>query len=978
MVFVRLKTLCLVLLACGSVNAGFSEAGFRNPPLEARPSALWSWLNGHVDARQITRELEEMKAKGMRGAIIWDVGAIADPGKIIPAGPAFLGPESLASIHHAMDEAQRLGLELGLFASSSWNAGGPWITPENASKELRWSELNVDGPQEFSAILPLPAKTTQHFEEVAVLAVADQPRRSLSAPGSELRLDKFLAPDGRLTWSVPSGRWTILRFVCNNTGEKLKCPSPNSSGLLIDHLSSEGADAHLNHMLEKLLTGRKDFGSLKVLMLDSYEVEPATDWTPDFLEEFQKRRGYDPTPWLPALAAWTVGDRQLSERFRHDYHKTVSDLIIDEHFVRSREILNQHGLLLLAEAGHGGSARVDPLRALGTADIPMGEFWNHRKNWVTKEAASAAHIYGKTLVNAESFTGWQNWQDGPANYKRLLDIALCAGLNQVTFHTFAHNPPAAGRPGFAYHAGEHFNVNSTWWPRAGPMLEDMSRCCYMLQQGRFVADVCVYYGDEAPNLVPARRIAPTIEPQWTDDRCVHCGKPQPVDIRSLGHGYDCDYVNEEVLLERMEVRDGKLVLPDGMSYRVLVLPDREAISPAVLRRIGGLMEAGATVVGRRPERSNSLSGYPDCDGEVRELSARIWGPCDGDHVKTATYGKGRVFWNVPLSEVLMEIGIKPDFTVENIKNDERQIDFIHRATADEDIYFVSNSTMDHQSVQCRFRVAGGRVPNFWHPEDGRVAPCHIFEVGDGFIKLPLELPPASSVFVVFGKDVREDHLVKIGESGNAAGGVGIEVLAVDAGSVSARVRQAGVYPFETARGRTGKIVVEQVPDDLVIGGTWKIEFPPDLGAPQEVTMPALVDWTQSTEPGIRYFSGTATYHKQFVLPGMPSSGAVLLDLGIVREVAAVKVNGRDAGVLWKQPYRIEIGPLLTIGENQLEIAVTNLWNNRIVGDLRKDSNGTFARTNLKSKFRPETPLLPSGLIGPVTLGFPVSVTAKSN
>jgi len=232
---------------------------------------------------------------------------------------------------------------------------------------------------------------------------------------------------------------------------------------------------------------------------------------------------------------------------------------------RARELLNQRGLHLLAEAGHGGSARVDPLKALGAADIPMGEFWNHRKNWVTKEAACAAHIYGKQIVNAEAFTGWQNWQDGPAGYKRLLDIALCAGLNQVTFHTFAHNPPEAGLPGYAYHAGEHFNVNSTWWHQAGPMVEDMSRCCHLLQQGLFVADVCAYYGDNAPNLVPARRIAPTIESQWSKDKCAHCGRPKPVDLDSLGYSYDYDYINEDVILNRMKFQDGKFVFPDGMS-----------------------------------------------------------------------------------------------------------------------------------------------------------------------------------------------------------------------------------------------------------------------------------------------------------------------------------------------------------------------------------------------------------------------------
>ena len=345
-------------------------------------------------------------------------------------------------------------------------------------------------------------------------------------------------------------------------------------------------------------------------------------------------------------------------------------------------------------------------------------------------------------------------------------------------------------------------------------------------------------------------------------------------------------------------------------------------------------------------------------------------------LKSTSYGKGRVFWNMPLDEVLAEMAVPPDFTVENMDNKDREIDFIHRETADEDIYFVSNSTLEHQSPICRFRVAGGRSPSFWNPEDGGVTQCHLYETGDGFVKLPVDLPPASSVFVVFSKDGREDHLVRIGKSGGGDHG-GIEVIGMDAASVSARVGKPGVYTFETARGRTGEITVDHVPEDLAIGGPWKIAFPPAMGAPAEVTMDALTDWTKSGDPGVRYFSGTATYHKSFVLPDRPAEGEVFLDLGEVREVAAVRVNGRDAGVLWKKPYRTDIGPFLKEGENQLEVSVTNLWNNRIVGDLRPDSNGTFTRTNLKSKFRPKTPLLPSGLIGPVTLGFPVSVTAKS-
>lgn len=936
--------------------------------------ALWTWLNGYVDHKQITRELEEMKAKGMRGAVIWDLGSIADPQKMIPAGPEFLGTKSLKSIHHALDEAQRLGLEMGLVASSSWNAGGTWIKPENASKALLSSELRVEGPQEFSALLPLPQKVSEHHKQIAVWAVPDAADKTIASAAS-VRLDDKVDAEGRLTWSVPAGTWRIMRFLSNNTGEFLNCPSPNSRGLLIDHLSAAATDAHFNHMLDTLSQGREGFGSLKMLMLDSYEVRPANDWTPEFLQSFEKLNGYDAAPWLPVLAGWTVVNKELSERFRHDYKKTVSDLMIDGHFSRGREILHKRGLQLLAEAGHGGYPRVDPLKALGASDIPMGEFWNHRKNWVTKEAASAAHIYGKRFVNAESFTGWQNWQDGPAAYKRLFDIALCAGLNQVTFHTFAHNPPEAGLPGFAYHAGEHFNVNATWWDQAGPMLADMSRACYLMQQGRFVADVCVYYGDNAPNLVPARRLPPTIENPYPDGTCQHCGLALPVDLESLGQGYDYDYINEDVILHRMKVENGNLVLPDGMSYRMMVLPERKTISLSALKRIGELVDAGATIVGPKPERSNSLRGYPESDREVQELANKIWG---NDVEKNAhVYGKGKVIWNTPLRQVLMDMGVEPDFIPEITDNADQHIDYIHRATEEEDIYFVSNSAMEREVVRCRFRVSADRVPSFWNSEDGSVQPCYAYEKKDGFTYITLDLAPASSVFVVFAKGEENNSIVKIERQDGvwSENRPELEIISVDEKQVTAQVWRAGEFHVQTASGRSSQIKVSAVPSEQSITGPWTITFPPNRGAPAKVTMETLTDWTKFPDPGVQFFSGTARYENQFTLAAVLAPNTpLLLDLGSVKDVAVVRVNGKEAGVLWKEPYRIDIAPYVKAGENQLEISIVNTWNNRIIGDLRNPDVKQITRTNLVGKFRPNMPLLPSGLLGPVVLRAPVLAT----
>jgi len=907
--------------ACGPTvpdagRSALSEKSFFNPPTSARPSVLWAWLNGYVDDEQIVRELREMKAKGLGGALIWDVGSLRDPKKIIPAGPAFLGPESLRSISRAIDEAGRLGLELGLFASSSWNAGGSWVKPENASQRLLCSELRIAGPRRVKENIPLPKEATAYWKDVATLAV--QPGR----PAADL--SSLLNSEGYLDWEAPEGEWRIMRFVSSNTGQKLMCPSPNSNGLVIDHLSREAAVIDMTHILDRLTSVRKNIDPLKTFMLDSYEVDEALDWTDRFAEEFRKLRGYDPIPYLPALVDPSALNPDVAERFIYDYRKTVSDLIIEDHFRAVRDVLNKRGLRLLAEAGHGGSARVDALKALGSADIPMGEFWNHERFWVTKEAASAAHIYGRTIVDAETLTGWRHWQDGPAEYKRRFDIALCAGLNHPTFHTFAHNPPEAGLPGFVYHAGEHVNMNSTWWNQAGPMIEYMSRSSYLLQQGLFVADVCFYYGDQAPNLVPARRIDPDIKPRYPDTACLHCGKPKPIETSSLDKGYDYDYVNSEVILERMDVAGGRIVLPDGLSYAMLVLPEREDMPLEVLKKVGELIENGATVVGRKPVKAPGLSGFPKSDEEVKALADRIWGDCDGLRVKERRHGKGKIFWGVPLNDILREKGIGPDFQAMGIPNEDRHIDFIHRSTGRDEIFFISNSAKVKETVECVFRVDAEKTPEFWMADTGAIVPCKSFSRIDGGVRLTLELPAYGSVFVVFRETPTSGEFLS-------------------------------PAPLQA-----------EAAASLNVPGPWTLRFPSGWGAPGSVVWEALTDWTRSEDPGIRFFSGTASYSAEFEAAKefLEERRGFLLNLGGVKEVAEVILNGRHLGILWKEPFEIDVSRALRPGRNTLEIKITNLWHNRLMGDLLNPEAKPYTRTNITLKAQDP---IPSGLFGPVAI-----------
>jgi hypothetical protein len=614
---------------------------------------------------------------------------------------------------------------------------------------------------------------------------------------------------------------------------------------------------------------------------------------------------------------------------------------------------------------------------MGAVDIPMGEFWNHMQFWVVKEAASAAHIYGKKYVNSESLTGWQHWQDGPAGYKRLLDVALCAGLNQVTFHTFAHNPPEAGLPGFAYHAGEHFNVNSTWWNYSKPMLDYMARCSYMLQQGQFVADVSLYYGDEAPNYVPSRRIDPGIVPKYDSAKCLHCGRPRPIEVASIGLGYDYDYVNEEVILNRMKVENGNIVLPDGMNYRILALPDRESISPDVLNKIEKLVRDGATVVGRKPVRSVSLKNYPECDERVKVLADKIWGDCNGTTVRENKYGKGRIVWNKPIRDLLGERGIPPDFTAENIKNSDQHIDYIHRRTDREDIYFISNSSLSWEEVVCKFRVNRRKTPFFWNPDTGTIEKCMVYQSGDGFVKISLRMPPVGSVFVVFKDTVFTDYITRIdkdpvwqtvkntktSEWGN------IDILADNEQGLKTRIWSPGSYTLTTGGGKTTKIVVDSLPSKIFVNSSWEVKFPKDWGAPPQIAMKGLTDWTNSKDPGVKYFSGTASYYNLFTIPDYLLNGkySLCLDLGEVKEVAELKINSKSVGILWKKPFRIEITDFVKPGNNTIEVDVTNLWNNRIVGDYCMNLDPGFTRTNVKRKFSAKTPLLSSGLLGPVVI-----------
>ncbi|HNQ90264.1 MAG TPA: glycosyl hydrolase [Verrucomicrobiota bacterium] len=950
----------------GRAGDRLSPTAFADPPVNARPGAFWDWLNGSITREQITRDLEAMRHGGMRGGEIWDVAAYADPDGRVPAGPAFLGPESARLIAHAIREADRLGLEIGIVASSGWNAGGSWVPPEHAGKGLYHSTTRVTGPKGFRDELPLPELPKRcprdaqgrplYLREVAVLAVPHDESKSLADVSQVVDLTKRVEADGALHWEVPAGEWDILRFVCANHGQPLIVPSPKSGGPMIDFFDPRATEFHLQHIVTTILKelGRSSFvgTSFKTLEFDSMELDGFTPWNDIMAAEFDRRTGYPVIRYLPLLAGWKLAAQAVQEQFLYDWRKLVSDLLIDSHYVTGRKFLESYGVKLIAESGGPGppiwdSNPVDGIKALGAVDIPRGEFWNrHRGIFLVKEIASAAHVYDKRLVDAESFTTWRRWVDGPLNHKRLADRALCEGLNCFSLHTFASSPPEAGLPGWAYHAGTDINPAATWWPMARGLMDYLARCSYMLRQGWFVADVCYYYGDQAPNFYPPL-----------------CNVPEKPLLEGLAPQNDFDVCSSEVILQRMRVESGRIVLPDGMSYAALVLPEQDHIPLAVLETMRSLVADGATVIGhQRPTHAPGLKDQETETPRVARLVEELWGRAEAPDkpvlpaVRIRVVGRGRFIIAGDRSAALREIGVAGDFEIAGRgEGDLGPLDFIHRKTAEDEFYFIRNKRLDPERWTCRFRVAAeakGLVPEFWWPDSGRRSACRDWRsVASGQTELTVTLGPLGSVFVVFRK-----------------AGAALDPIARDT------------------------FVAAETPAPLTLAGSWQVEFPEGWGAPRMTSFGTLQSWTASDDEGVRFFSGIATYRKTFELPeSLAARSRLFLELGELAEIAEVTLNNKCLGLAWLPPYRVEISGVVQSGTNQLEIRVANLWANRFNGDSLRPESDRFTRSNLdriqtdptsdssfgqvpRGKTRPvythSPPLMKSGLFGPVQIITP--------
>lgn len=979
---------CLSLPCAGQLNA--LRTGFENPPPSAKLRCYWWWLNGHTTEAAIDRDLHAMKAKGYGGVILVDANGSDQGGnRSVAPGPLFGSPQWVKLYLHALDVARQLGLEISLNAGSGWNLGGPGVTPQDAAKVLTFSRTLVEGGAMRTVRLPMPAAKNGFYRQIAVLAyplrhgaalpgedgsgrraIAGLQHKSAASPtgdsmplnsvvlrdlppatGEEdmhsadvVDLSQRIAEGGTLAWTFPAGTWEVLRIGYTDSGAQVSTSSGAWQGLMIDYMSRAAFDHYWDRVLAPLLVAAKPYvgNSLRYLVEDSWEETGGENWTEGFREEFRKRRGYDLLPYLPGVAGRVVNDRGTTNRFLADLRRTIADLIAEYHYDYFAERAAKYGLGTHPESGGPHGTPIDALENFRESSFPQTEFWamsdRHRvsdpERFFVKEASSAAHIYGKPFAAAEGFTSLGlPWSESPGfNLKPTFDQALTEGLNRLYWHEFTSEPLAAGLPGIEYFAGTHLNPNTTWWQQAGPALLALNRAQFLMQQGRSVSDLLYFRGDQVPGFARLK----------ADD---------PAHVLP---DYDYDVISEDALLGRIVSAHGNLETPEGLQYRALALPRDGDLSLASLRWIAKFVNDGGLLIGPQPNRSLGLLSAQQ-QAEYLRIAERVWRGCRTG--ATANYGAGRIYCTLDAHAALQAFEVAPDFEARGQGN----FDFVHRQTADADIYFVRNTEDKPAEATLSFRISG-RAPELWQADTGDIATAPVYRESEGRTELPLKFPARGSVFIVF-EGAPHTHAVRIDRDGSAvfpsiAPGAGI--FGEDNATFGAAL--PGTYQLTNSDGTTRQLSVVTNANVPALATDWTLQFPLHWGAPASVPWSNFVSWTESSDPGIRYFSGTATYRGMLRVPDAPmnSRQELWIDLGEVREVATIRVNGKPVATLWHPPFRARIDAPLHTGENTVEIDVSNLWANRLIGDSQPGAK-RYAQSNITT-YKSDSRLLPSGLL----------------
>lgn len=972
------------------------KAGFLSPPAYVRPGVYWYFMDGNMNKASITHDLESMKEAGIGNVIYLEVNVG------IPVGPVdFLSEQWQDLFKHAVRESERLGITITLGIGPGWTgSGGPWVLPNQSMQDLMSGSVKIAGGKSVTIKLPLPSNNhpffgegsftpklkqqwDDYYKDIAVLGyptpdstnkIADIGEKALyyrapysSAAGvkqylptaaeypsvpkgaiikktSVIDLTGKMQPDGTFIWDAPKGNWTIMRFVSRNNGAVTRPAPITGLGFECDKFDTVALDAHLANYVGKLLRkigkpNPKLYGGLKRLHMDSWEMS-SQNWTGNFREEFIQRRGYDPMPFYPVYAGNIVSSPEISERFLWDLRQTANEMVLEYHAGQVKKYAHKNGLSLSIEP-YDMNPSAD-LELGDVADFVMCEFWSKgygfNSTFSCMEATSGAHVKGQAVVPAEAFTAEkdESWKQYPGSMKNQSDWAFATGINRFIFHTFQNQYLADTlRPGMTMGPyGVHWDRNQTWWPLVGGYHRYISRCSFVLQQGKPVADVLYLTPEGAPNV---------FRPPYS----ALMGNDTLPDRK----GYNFDGCAPTQLL-KATVKNGLIVFPSGALYRILVLPAVKTMTPALLAKVISLTQAGATVVGSPPLKSPGLSGYPDCDAQILKMDITLWGENTSVSRETIrAFGKGKVIFGGKWDSEIDDLYPKYELTAKLLKSMnvfedfkvDKPIRYSHRTAADYDIYFVSNTTVDEQKAKATFRSTNG-TPELWDPITGETRKLSQFTVRGTQTTIPLEFVAYQSYFIVFNKH-----------------------------STLKRASNQQNFP--------------KFKELNTLKGSWQVSFDPKWGGPKKITFDKLTDWSQNTNEGIKFYSGFATYFKDFTSPTNITSakGHLYVNFGDIKDLAKVKLNGKYLGIIWTAPYRVDITSALRPGQNHLEVEVVNRWVNRLVGDQKLPDDGikndkwpnwllnhqprpstryTFTTYN---PYKQDSPLFASGLIGPVTI-----------
>ncbi len=955
------------------------ENRFLNPPTAVKPYVWWHWMGPNFSKEGITRDLEAMKDAGIGGATIFNItSSVQESHSPLLNNPwpeqTFRSPAYWEAIKFAAEEAERLGLEIGLHNTPGYaTTGGPWIDQQRSMQQLVWSETPVNGGKMLSLTLKRPdlpvtvdwgspKRKATLYQDIAVLAV---PAGEIISLKKIVDLSGEMDESGRLEWQAPEGNWMIYRIGYTPT---MADPHPLPDDLMgicyeADKMSAVQSTFHWETVLNPL---KEHLGpylgkSFKHLLIDSYEARHQ-NWTPGFREEFIKRKGYDPVPWITTFGQLTINgwqgrvqrvieSEEETRRFEWDYQDVINQLYFENGWKIARDLLHKAKLELQFEP-YGGPFSTPQGAAL--ADLPMGEFWTGTDGSINGLVPAAARAAGKNIVGAEAFTGDpknSQWTEDPALLKRCADGAFADGVNRLILHHWVHQPfDDQYQPGMSMGWwGTHFSRYQTWFEPGKAFFAYLSRCQAMLQYGEQVSTYLCMDKTE---------------------------------------GFSDVISKDDFLKTSIKVREGKVVLPSGRSYAFMVFPGNGTMLPEVARKIKELVSKGATVVSIKPERSPSLKDFPECDREIERIATEVWG--DGPQNR---YKKGFVITR--LEDAIKKHTIQPDFIIEKATQP-KDIKIVHRHSSDSDLYFVANRSSKPQSFSVSFHIQG-KQPELWQAEDGSIVNAPVWYVEDGRTVVDLKLKGTQSVFVVFRKAVSKvDHPVSVSVQDTAAewevqtNKEGLPVLRTS-DSISARIS------YISGKQQT---VILNPPEAVKLTGAWKVFFTPKLDQPFELEFTELVDFSKHSNKKVRYFSGTATYFKKVTIDSnsLESGHRVILDLGVMNDIAEVRINGRKLAVLWYPPYKTDITDALKAGENELEIAVTNNWANRLIGDEQEPADFEWGPDRgeqgrglkawpewfIKNQPRPsqgrrtfsiwhyyreDSPLQPAGLVGPVQLQY---------